>query len=168
MSDPVVAIEVSGQIISFSKEALILAGISVLLGGLLGWLFTSLYQQKRITQMQTRLRMEHAATQRALEDTEQRFASLSTEALQKNHQAFINLAMENLGKFQRGAEANLQQREESMKNMVKPIRDALEKSERQVQLMEKTRHEAYGALTQQIESLAESQKDLQGETRNLV
>lgn len=168
MSDPVITIELSGQVINFTKEALILAGVSTLLGGLLGWLLTLLYQQKRITQMQTRLRMEHAATQRALEDTEQRFASLSTDALQKNHQAFINLAMENLGKFQRGAEASLQQREQSMKNMVKPIHEALEKSERQVQLMEKARHEAYGALTQQIESLVETQKHLQGETRNLV
>lgn len=57
MSDPVIAIEVSGQLISFAKEALILAGISALLGGLLGWLATSLYQQKRLTQMQTRLRL---------------------------------------------------------------------------------------------------------------
>ncbi|NOY17420.1 MAG: DNA recombination protein RmuC [Gammaproteobacteria bacterium] len=168
MSDPVITIELSGQLITFTKEALILATISTLLGGLLGWLLTLLYQQKRITQMQTRLRMEHAATQRALEDTEQRFANLSTEALQKNHQAFINLAMENLGKFQRGAEASLQQREQSMQNMVKPIHEALEKSERQAQLMEKARHEAYGALTQQIESLVETQKHLQGETRNLV
>jgi len=168
MFDPVITIEVSGQLISFAKEALILAGISALLGALLGWLLTSLYQQKRITQMQTRLRMEHAATKRALEDTEQRFANLSMDALQKNHQAFINLAMENLGKFQRGAEASLQQREQSMQNMVMPIREALQKTERQVQLMEKARHEAYGALTQQIKSLAESQKHLQGETRNLV
>jgi len=168
MSDPVITIEVSGQLISFAKEALILAGISALLGALLGWLLTSLYQQKRITQMQTRLRMEHAATKHALEDMEQRFANLSMDALQKNHQAFINLAMENLGRFQRGAEASLQQREQSMQNMVKPIHEALQKTERQVQLMEKARHEAYGALTQQIESLAESQKHLQGETRNLV
>ena len=168
MTDPIIAIEVSGQIISFAKEALVLAGITALLGALLGWLITYLLQQKSMTRMQTRLHMEHAATQRALEDMEQRFANLSTDALQKNHQAFINLAMENLGKFQRGAEASLQQREQSMENMVKPIREALDKTERQVQLMEKARHQAYGALSQQIESLVESQKHLQGETRNLV
>lgn len=168
MSDPVIAIEVSGQVISFAQEALILAGITALLGALLGWLIAYMLQQKRMIRMHTRLRMEHAATERALEDMERRFASLSTEALQKNHQAFINLALENLGKFQRGAEASLQQREQSMENMVKPIRDALDKTERQAQLMEKIRHQAYGALSQQIKSLAESQKHLQGETRNLV
>ncbi|MEN8712117.1 MAG: DNA recombination protein RmuC [Arenicellales bacterium] len=168
MSDPVIAIEVSGQVISFAQEALILAGITALLGALVGWLIAYMLQQKRMIRMHTRLRMEHAATERALEDMERRFASLSTEALQKNHQAFINLALENLGKFQRGAEASLQQREQSMENMVKPIRDALDKTERQAQLMEKIRHQAYGALSQQIKSLAESQKHLQGETRNLV
>ena len=168
MSDPIIAIEFSGQVISFAKEALILAGISALLGALLGWLITYMLQQKRMTRMQTLLRMEHAATQHALENMEQRFAALSTDALQKNHQSFINLAMENLGKFQRGAEASLQQREQSMQNMVKPIRDALDKTERQVHLMEKIRHQAYGALSQQIRALAETQKHLQGETRNLV
>ena len=168
MSDPVIAIEVSGQTISFAKDALILAAISALLGALLGWLIAYMQQQKRMIRMHTRLRMEHAATERALEDVEQRFASLSTEALQKNHQAFINLAIENLGKFQRGAEASLQQREQSVENMVKPIREALDKTERQAQLMEKIRHQAYGALSQQIKTLAESQKHLQGETRNLV
>ena len=168
MSEPVIAIEISGQVISFAQESLVLAAITALLGAMLGWLITYMLQQKRMTRMQTRLRMEQYATQRALEDMEQRFANLSTEALQKNHQAFINLAMENLGKFQRGAEASLQQREQSVENMVKPIRDALDKTERQVLLMEKIRHQAYGALSQQIKSLAESQKHLQGETRNLV
>jgi len=168
LADPIIAIDVSGQVISFAREDLILAAITALLGALLGWLVTYMLQQKRLTRMQTRLRMEHAATQRALDDMEQRFASLSTDALQKNHQAFINLAMENLGKFQRGAEASLQQREQSMANMVKPIRDALDKTERQVQMMEKARHQAYGALSQQIKSLVETQKHLQGETQNLV
>jgi DNA recombination protein RmuC len=168
VSDPVVSIDISGQIVSFSEEALILAAISALIAALLSWLVTYLYHDKRMIRMQTRLRIEHSATQHALEDMEQRFANLSTDALQKNHQAFINLAMENLGKFQRGAEASLQQREQSMHNMVKPIREALDKTERQVQLMEKARHQAYGALSQQIKLLAESQRHLQGETRNLV
>lgn len=168
MPDPVITIEISGQLISFAREDLILAAITALLGALLGWLITYMLQQKQLTRMQTRLRMEHAATQRALDDMEQRFVTLSSDALQKNHQAFINLAMENLGKFQRGAEASLQQRELSMANMVQPIRDALDKTERQVQLMEKARHQAYGALSQQIKMLAESQKHLQGETQNLV
>jgi DNA recombination protein RmuC len=168
LANPVIAIEISGQVISFAREDLILAAVTALLGVLLGWLVTYMLQQKQLTRMQTRLRMEHATTQRALEDMEQRFATLSTDALQKNHQAFINLAMENLGKFQRGAEASLQQREQSMANMVKPIRDALDKTERQVLLMDKARHQAYGALSQQIKMLAESQKHLQGETQNLV
>ena len=99
MSEPVIAIEISGQVISFAQESLVLAAITALLGAMLGWLITYMLQQKRMTRMQTRLRMEQYATQRALEDMEQRFANLSTEALQKNHQAFINLAMENLENF---------------------------------------------------------------------
>jgi DNA recombination protein RmuC len=168
MDESILSIEISGRLVNFSEHDLWFAGITMLLGLLTGWLLTYLWQQKRMTHMQTRLQMEHAATRQALDDMEQRFAALSADALQKNHQSFINLALENLGKFQRGAEASLQQREQSMENMVKPIRDALEKTERQVQLMEKARHEAYGSLSQQINSLLQTQKELQGETRNLV
>jgi DNA recombination protein RmuC len=168
MDKPAISIEFGERLVSFSQDALILAGIALLAGLLLGWLITYLYQQKQMTRMQTRLQMEHAATQQALNDMEQRFSALSADALQKNHQAFINLALENLGKFQRGAEASLQQREQAVESLVKPIKEALDKTERQVQLMEKTRHEAYGALSQQIDSLLQTQKELQGETRNLV
>ena len=168
MADPVIAIEVTGRLISFSRDALVLAAITALLGALLGWLVAHLLHQRRMTTLQTRLQVEHAATQQALEDMEQRFAALSGKALQQNHQVFLNLALQNLGRFQQGAEANLKQREMAVESLVKPIREALDKTERQIQLMEKTRSEAYGALSQQLESLVETQKGLQGETRNLV
>jgi len=168
MADPVIAIEVTGRLISFSRDALVLAAITALLGALLGWLVAHLLHQRRMTTLQTRLQVEHAATQQALEDMEQRFAALSGKALQQNHQVFLNLALQNLGRFQQGAEASLKQREIAVESLVKPIREALDKTERQIQLMEKTRSEAYGALSQQLESLVETQKGLQGETRNLV
>ena len=56
MSEPVIAIEISGQVISFAQESLVLAVITALLGAMLGWLITYMLQQKRMTRMQTRLR----------------------------------------------------------------------------------------------------------------
>ncbi|HBE93451.1 MAG TPA: hypothetical protein DDW55_13395, partial [Gammaproteobacteria bacterium] len=168
MPDSIISIEIGGRLIALSQDALILAAICLGLGGLIGWLIAHLVHQKRQVRMKTRLRIEHAATTQALEDMEQRFDALSLKALQQNHQVFMNLAIQSFGKYQNVAETSLMQRELAMENLVKPIREALDKSERQVQQMEQARSEAYGALSQQIESLAESQKHLQGETRNLV
>ena len=168
MPDSIISIEIGSRLIALSQDALILAAICLGLGGLIGWLIAHLVHQKRQVRMKTRLRIEHAATTQALEDMEQRFDALSLKALQQNHQVFMNLAIQSFGKYQNVAETSLMQRELAMENLVKPIREALDKSERQVQQMEQARSEAYGALSQQIESLAESQKHLQGETRNLV
>lgn len=168
MPDSMISIELGGRLIQFSQDALVLAAACLLLGGLIGWLIAHLVHQKDQVRMKTRLRIEHAATTQALEDMEQRFDALSLKALQQNHQVFMNLAIQSFGKYQNVAETSLMQREQAMENMVKPIREALDKTEQQVQKMEKARSEAYGALSQQIESLAESQKHLQGETRNLV
>lgn len=168
MSDAIVAIELSGHQLSYTADDLWLAATTLLLGFLLGWLLTYLAQQKRMTRMQARLQMEHAATRQALDDMESRFAALSNQALQQNHQAFINLALENLGRYQQGAEDSLLRREQAVANLVKPIREALDRSERQAQQMERDRQAAYGALSQQIDSLLETQRGLQGETRNLV
>ena len=168
MADAAISIEVGGRLIQLSQDALTLAAACFVAGGLLSWFIAHIVYQKRLVGMQTRLSVEHAATTQALEDMEQRFDALSLKALQQNHQVFMNLAIQSFGKYQNVAENSLLQREQAMAELVKPIREALDKTEKQVQLMEKARSEAYGALSQQIRELSQSQKDLQGETRNLV
>ena len=66
------------------------------------------------------------------------------------------------------AQGDLEQREKAVENMVKPIREALEKTEHQMRDIEKDRKEAYGSLSKHLETMAEAHKTLQGETRNLV
>ena len=168
MADTALSIEIGGRLLAFSSDALVLAATCFVLGALLSAFIAHAVFQKRLVSMQTRLRIEHAATTQALEDMEQRFDALSLKALQQNHQVFMNLAIQSFGKYQNVAENSLLQREQAMAELVRPIREALDKTERQVQLMEKARSEAYGALSQQIRELSASQKDLQGETRNLV
>jgi len=50
----------------------------------------------------------------------------------------------------------------------KPIKESLEKYDRQVQEMERMREKAYGGLSQQVKSLLATQQTLQKETSNLV
>ena len=96
------------------------------------------------------------------------FNAMATEALNSNTEQFLRLARENLGQFHIKAEGELEKREKAVENLVKPIREALERTQKQVQTMESDRQQAHGALTKHLETMAESHRLLQTETRNLV
>ena len=96
------------------------------------------------------------------------FNALAADALQSNNSQFLRLARENLEQFHIKAEGELEKREKAVENLVKPIRDALDKTESQVRRMENERQQAQGALTRHLETMAESHRLLQNETRNLV
>jgi DNA recombination protein RmuC len=104
-------------------------------------------------------------TTRSLKDT---FNALAGNALKSNTAQFLQLARENMKQYQIKAEDNLNQKEKAIEGLVKPIRDALDKTEAEIRRMENERKQAQGALTQQLHSIAESHRLLQSETRNLV
>lgn len=109
-----------------------------------------------------------AVLERAREQLSDTFNALSSQALRQNNEEFLRLAQENLKQFQGQAEAQLQQKEQSIDNLVKPIQAALLKTEQQIQAMEQARKEAYGSLSRHLESMTLTQAQLQLETRNLV
>jgi len=96
------------------------------------------------------------------------FKALSSEALQKNNAAFLNLANATLEKFQEGARSDLDKRQTAIDELVKPVRETLQKFDVKIGEIEKSRIEAYGGLTQQVRGLAEAQVTLQREATNLV
>ncbi len=96
------------------------------------------------------------------------FAALASDALARNNESFLNLAQENLKQFQVKAQGDLDQKEKSIEALVKPVREALEKTEKQLRQIEHERKEAYGSLTKHLELMAQTQQQLHGETRNLV
>jgi DNA recombination protein RmuC len=104
-------------------------------------------------------------TTRTLKDT---FSRLAGNALRDNTSQFLQLARENMKQFQIRAESDLGRKEQAIEGLVKPIRDALGKTEAEMHRMENERREAQGALTRHLETIAESHRLLQGETRNLV
>ena len=108
------------------------------------------------------------ALQEAREQLTHTFSALSSQALKHNNEEFLKLATENLRHFQTRAQGELEQREKAIENMVKPIREALDKTEKQIQNIEKDRKEAYGALNHHLETMARTQTDLQDQTRQLV
>jgi DNA recombination protein RmuC len=109
-----------------------------------------------------------AAYQQLNKQLKHTFNSLAADALRDNNAQFIRLAQENLEKLHIRSAGELNKREQAIEGLVKPIREALEKTESQVRKMESDRQQAHGALTRHLETIAESHKTLQGETRNLV
>jgi len=96
------------------------------------------------------------------------FQTLSAEALRQNNQSFLDLAKTSLGEFQRTAVADLDSRRQAIGELVKPVRESLDKVDSKLAAVERERLGAYASLTEQVRSLAETQHQLHGETAKLV
>ncbi len=121
------------------------------------------------------LRHERRATREKLTLLEQAegqlrqaFQSLSHEALHRNSESFLQLARTSLGEFQRHASDDLDSRREAIDALLKPFHESLHRVDEKLREVEKERHAHYGALTEQLRSVATSHEKLQSETRNLV
>lgn len=96
------------------------------------------------------------------------FKALSAQALQSNNQSFLELARTHLEKFQEGARGDLENRQRAIDDLVKPLRESLEKVDGKIHELEKVRTSAYAGLTEQLKAMASTQSQLQAETTNLV
>lgn len=158
-------------------------GIAAMLGGLaagalIGWTL-SRRRQMRLAQdverlgakikNQDALEQERAtAFEAANAQLTRAFSELANQSLKSNSENFLRLAEQNLGAQQEKAKRELGDREKAVEDLVKPIRDALQSSQKQIAELEKSRSEAYGSIKSQLEAMQDSQKSLKQETRNLV
>ena len=142
--------------------------IGIVIGAVLGWLVASLRSSRRLAELDTTLQHERQSSQEREQAFESRFVQLSQQALANNHEAFLRLAKETLGQFHIQAKGDLDLKEKAIESLVKPIREALDKTEQQIRKIENERQAAYGALKTHLEGMAQTQQLLQSETRNLV
>jgi DNA recombination protein RmuC len=105
---------------------------------------------------------------RAGRDTETAFKALSSDALARNNQAFLELARATLAQTQEAARGDLELRQRAIDELVSPVRASLEKVDTRIQELEKARAGAYAALHEQVRGLAETQAQLRSETGKLV
>lgn len=101
-------------------------------------------------------------------ELEQAFKALAGDALASNNQHFIQLATENLGKYQTEAKGDLEKRQHAFAELVKPINEALNKADEHLRQIEKERKESFGSITSHLKLMAQGQQQLETETRNLV
>ncbi|MEP6546754.1 MAG: DNA recombination protein RmuC [Gammaproteobacteria bacterium] len=125
--------------------------------------------------LRTRLKSEETlsgereqALTRAREQLQGVFGELARDSLQSNSEVFLQLARERLAHQQSDASQVLKERETAIETLVQPIREALAKTEAQIQAIERDRIDSFAGIKTQMEALAGGQNLLSRETRNLV
>ena len=108
----------------------------------------------------------------ALDDARQKladtFKALSAEALQSNNQAFLDLAKATLERTQETARGDLELRQQAIADLVRPVRESLEKVDSKIRELETARSGAYAGLSEQVRALLETQAQLRSETSRLA
>src|SRR3954454_14430026 len=129
---------------------LLLAGLAIglALGALVAWL----YGRSQTAGLSAELSHERARTEEkvallehAKADFSAKFDALAADALRKNNESFLELAS---GK-------------------VRPIEESLKKMSDEVQLLERSRRQDYGALQKSVETLVQSNERIRAEAASL-
>ncbi len=129
----------------------------------------------RLSEIETRLVEERRAGQEKLKLLDEArdklsdaFKALSTDALRSSNQSFLELAKESLERYQESAKTDLATRQKAIDDLVKPLKESLDKVDNKIMEIELNRTTSYVSLTEQIKSLASTQSMLQTETANLA
>jgi DNA recombination protein RmuC len=163
-------------------QTILIIVFALLAGALLGALGhhfwtrkTRYYQLTEIAELRSKVKLQDAVDrERALAMTQAEvrltasFGKLASDSLARSSENFLRLAQENLGKHQVEAKAGLLEREKAVQQLVQPMKDALEKTYKQIGEIEKSRHESFGGIKAQLKIMANNQEALQAHTRNLV
>lgn len=126
-------------------------GIFVL-GGCVGWL---------IAFSEVRSLKQRVANEKLLEE---KFKGLSALALKENQAHFLQMATQTMEK----SKAELEKKHQGVSDLLKPVKESLEKFDGKIQELEKARISAYTSIKEQVSTLIDSQKALRLETNNLV
>ena len=142
--------DLNTALIQIGAPALLLG---LLLGALIAWLLASRRHARleAVVNNQDALQRERdIAFEAARSQLTTAFTDLANQSLKSNSENFLRLAEQNLGAQQDKAKRDLGDREKAIEDLVKPIRDALQASQKQISELEKSRSEAYGGIKSQL------------------
>ena len=94
--------------------------------------------------------------------------AMAADVLQSSQGAFLELANETFQKHKATADADLTARQKAVAELVIPLQDTLQSYRQQIEQLERNRSEAYGALSGELKSVAETQNAVRAETSKLV
>jgi DNA recombination protein RmuC len=124
--------------------------------------------ETRLQQAEENLENQRKLLEDARSELSQTFQALSAQALQSNNEQFITLARSTLETLQAHAKGDLEARQKEIQGLVAPLKESLERYEKQILEMEKSRQNAYGSLEEQLRTLASVNQQLQKDTGTLA
>lgn len=124
--------------------------------------------QSNLEQEKKNLSEKISLLQNAEEKLSTTFKALSSDALSKNNQSFLDLAQVTFSRLQEKAKSDLELNKKSVGDLVDPIKLALDGVGQKLGDLERSRVGAYEALKQQVGDLILSQNSLKNETSRLV
>ena len=81
------------------------------------------------------------------------FQDIANKSLKDNSEIFLKIAEQQLGKQQEKVKSDLNEKEQAVENLIKPIKEALKESRHQISELEKARSEAYGGIKTQLKEM---------------
>ncbi len=107
-----------------------------------------------------------------LEEAEKKFCdifkALSADTLKSANEELLKLADQKFREQQKGSESELDKRKTAIEELLKPVREQMEKLRSSNEGMEKERVGAYKALDERLQNLLQTQQSLDTQTRKLV
>lgn len=129
----------------------------------------------RLAQMEVRLEEEkkqHAEKLslllKAEDSIKASFKAISNDALRETQSSFFDVAKATFEKYSTHMREEWQQKQVAIFDVVKPLRESLDKVDGKMQELERTRLSAYASVSEQLKLLALTQSQLHGETNKLV
>ena len=145
--------------------------VGLAIGALVGWLASRTVQARLRAELE-KDRAVHAERLTAYRDAEttlrEAFQALSTDALRRNNQLFLDLAETRLREARSETTADLEARKKAIEHLLAPMATTLEQIDREIKDSERRRVESGAELTQRIASLDTTGQDLRSQTARLV
>jgi len=158
-------------------DAVAYTGLHLLLAFLAGLLLAGVWGLGRVRALErenARLAAALAAEREKSEwlvgskdELAQVFTALTSRSLQESSRTLVERTQELLSGLDRQLDGRLGAHKAELAGLVGPLRENLEKLERQVNELESKREGAYGSLEEQLRALAEQQRALQEATTTL-
>jgi DNA recombination protein RmuC len=140
-------------------------------GLIVGSVFAWLVARTRIASLKKELEMTKASSEenlKILDTARESFKALSSDVLKSSKEDFLQLAKLELEKLQAEARGDLEKRQDAVANLVKPIRESLDKVDSNIRQLEVVREGAYRDLLTNVRQLADAHIRLEGQTNKLA
>ncbi len=124
--------------------------------------------ETRLAETQTNLEAQRRLLDEARAKLADTFRALSADSLKSSSQDFMTLAKSAFETMQAQAQGDLEARQKEIHALVAPLKESLDRYEREIQEMERVRQDAYGGLKEQLRNLSSVNQQLQKEAGTLA